>query len=228
MSDEITKKEETTNEPTPVVEASSNDPVVATPETSVETPAPTQTSTPAPATPAVNAPYNSFGGGDKREFRKNRRPARNQSGAPRSEFEQKMLSIRRVTRVSSGGRRFSFSVVMAIGNGKGKVGVGIGKAGDTSLAIDKALKQAKKNVVEIKTTKTMSIPHPIEAKYSSAVVSLQPSVGKGIVAGSAVRDLIELGGLKDVVGKVRSGSKNKLNIAHATLVAFSKLSTPKF
>lgn len=217
MSDEITKKEETTNETAPVVEATSETPAVAVP-------APTPVSTPAPY--AGGAGSNSYG--DKREFRKNRRPTRNQAGAPRSEFEQKMLSIRRVTRVSSGGRRFSFSVVMAIGNGKGKVGVGIGKAGDTSLAIDKALKQAKKNVVEIKTTKDMSIPHIIEAKYSSAVVSLQPSAGKGIVAGSAVRDLIELGGLKDIVGKVRSGSKNKLNIAHATLVAFSKLSTPKF
>lgn len=165
---------------------------------------------------------------NSREFKKNRRPTRRQGGAPRSEFDQRMLSIRRVTRVSSGGRRFSFSVVMAIGNGKGKVGVGIGKAGDTSLAIDKALKNAKKNLVEIKTTKTMSIPHEVEAKYASAVISIQPSIGRGVVAGSAVRDLIELGGLKDVVGKVRSGSKNKLNIAHATLTAFRKLSTPKF
>lgn len=166
--------------------------------------------------------------GGRREFKKNRRPTRKQGGAPRSEFEQKMLSIRRVTRVSSGGRRFSFSVVMAIGNGKGKVGVGIGKAGDTSLAIDKAIKNAKKNLIDIKTTKTMSIPHAVEAKYASAVISLQPSAGKGVVAGSAVRDLIELGGLKDVVGKVRSGSKNKLNIAHATLSAFKKLSVSKF
>jgi small subunit ribosomal protein S5 len=165
---------------------------------------------------------------NRREFKKNRRPTRKPGNAPRSEFDQKMLAIRRVTRVSSGGRRFSFSVVMAIGNGKGKVGVGIGKAGDTSLAIDKAIKQAKKNLVEIKTTKNMSIPHAVEAKYSSAMVTLQPSAGKGIVAGSAVRDLIELGGLKDIVGKVRSGSKNKLNIAHATIAAFKKLSNPKF
>ncbi len=165
---------------------------------------------------------------NKRDFKKNRRPTRRQGGAPKSEFDQRMLSIRRVTRVSSGGRRFSFSVVMAIGNGKGKVGVGIGKAGDTSLAIDKAIKNAKKNLVEIKTTKTMSIPHEVESKYSSAVVSIKPSLGRGIVAGSAVRDLVELGGLKDIVGKVRSGSKNKLNIAHATLAAFKKLSTSKF
>lgn len=177
--------------------------------------------------PAVDTASTS-GDRGSREFKKNRRPTRRQGGAPRSEFDQKMLSIRRVTRVSSGGRRFSFSVVMAIGNGKGKVGVGIGKAGDTSLAIDKAIKNAKKNLVEIKTTKTMSIPHEVESKYASAIVSIKPSAGRGIVAGSAVRDLVELGGLKDIVGKVRSGSKNKLNIAHATLEAFKKLSTPKF
>jgi small subunit ribosomal protein S5 len=199
MSDELIKKEETTTEAVPA------------------------TAAPA-ATPSPYAAHNNARG----EFRKNRRPTRKQGPAPRSEFEQKMLSIRRVTRVSSGGRRFSFSVVMAIGNGKGKVGIGIGKAGDTSLAIDKAIKQAKKNLVEIKTTSTMSIPHAIDAKYSSAMITLQPSAGKGVVAGSAVRDLIELGGLKDVVGKVRSGSKNKLNIAHATLVAFKKLSNPKY
>jgi small subunit ribosomal protein S5 len=183
----------------------------------------TTEATPVEATAAAPSSYAPRG-----DFRKNRRPTRKQGPAPRSEFEQKMLSIRRVTRVSSGGRRFSFSVVMAIGNGKGKVGIGIGKAGDTSLAIDKAIKQAKKNLVEIKTTSTMSIPHTVEAKYSSAMITLQPSAGKGVVAGSAVRDLIELGGLKDIVGKVRSGSKNKLNIAHATLVAFKKLSNPKF
>ena len=173
-------------------------------------------------------PASSYAGNSNdREFRKNRRPTR-RPNAPRNEIEKKMLAIRRVTRVSSGGRRFSFSVVMAIGNGKGKVGVGIGKAGDTALAIDKAIKRAKKNMIDIKTTKDMSIPHIVEAKYSSAVVSLQPSAGKGVVAGSSVRDLIELGGLKDIVGKVRSGSKNKLNIAHATLAAFKKLSNPKY
>ncbi|MFA7193771.1 MAG: 30S ribosomal protein S5 [Candidatus Paceibacterota bacterium] len=197
-----------------------SDEIITTEETTTEIAKPD-------VAPVAAAPSHSNSNSNDREFRKNRRPTR-RPNAPRSEFEQKMLSIRRVTRVSSGGRRFSFSVVMAIGNGKGKVGIGIGKAGDTSLAIDKAIKSAKKNMVDIKTTKDMSIPHIVEAKYSSAVVSLQPSAGKGIVAGSAVRDLIELGGLKDIVGKVRSGSKNKLNIAHATLVAFKKLSDPKY
>lgn len=162
----------------------------------------------------------------KPEFRKNRRAPRRRD-SQRSEFEQKILDIRRVTRVSSGGRRFSFAVSMAIGNKKGKIGVGTGKAGDTSLAIEKAVKNAKKNMIEVKTTPDMSIPHEVKAKYSSAQVIIMPTPGRGIVAGSALRDLIELAGLKDINGKILSGSKNKLNISQAVLKAFEKLSTPK-
>jgi len=162
----------------------------------------------------------------KPEFRKNRRAPRRRD-AGRSEFEQKILDIRRVTRVSSGGRRFSFAVSMAIGNKKGKIGVGTGKAGDTSLAIEKAVKNAKKNMIEVKTTSDMSIPHEVKAKYSSAQVIIMPTPGRGIVAGSALRDLVELAGLKDINGKIISGSKNKLNIAQAVLKAFGKLSVPK-
>jgi len=183
---------------------------------------PAATSTAAPA--RGNRSHSSHGGGN-REFRKNRRAPRRQQ--PRQEFEQKMLAIRRVTRVSSGGRRFSFSVAMAIGDKKGKIGVGTGKANDTALAIEKAIKDAKKNMITVKRTNTFSIPHEVTAKYSSAVVKLQPSAGRGIVAGSALRDLSELAGLNDVVGKVISGSKNKLNIARATVKAFETLSAPK-
>lgn len=173
--------------------------------------------------PEISKERKTFGG--KREFKKNKRPTRR--GAPRSEFDQKILAIRRVTRVSSGGRRFSFSVAIAIGNKKGKIGVGTGKASDTSLAIEKAVKNAKKNVIDVKTTYDMSIPHLVEAKYSSAQIRIQPAPGRGIVAGSAVRDLVELGGLKDIVGKIISGSKNKLNIAKATIKALDTLNNPK-
>lgn len=198
-------------------------------ETTIQTDAPpVEKASATPDTPAVNTEEKekkSFGG--NREFKKNRRPSRGGNSAPRSEFNQKILAIRRVTRVSSGGRRFSFSVAMAIGNGKGKIGVGTGKATDTSLAIEKAVKDAKKNLIDVKTTTDMSIPHLVEAKFSSAMVKIQPSPGKGLVAGSAIRDLVELGGLKDIVGKVMSGSKNKLNIAKATIKAFETLSNPK-
>jgi small subunit ribosomal protein S5 len=140
----------------------------------------------------------------------------------RSEFDQKILTIRRVTRVASGGRRFSFSVAIVLGNRKGSVGVGIGKAGDTSLAIDKATRNAKKNLLKLSLTKTSSIPHEVAVKYSSARVLLRPAKGRGIIAGSALRDVLDLAGVKDVSGKIFSGSKNKLNIARAAIKALSE------
>ncbi len=140
------------------------------------------------------------------------------------EFDQKMLNVRRVTRVVAGGRRFAFSVAVVAGDRKGSVGVGIGKAGDTSLAIDKAMRNAKKNMIKVRTTKGMSIPHQVEAKYSSGKVIIMPTPGRGLVAGSAVRYVLELAGLKDVGAKVLSPSKNKLNIAQAAIKALEKLS----
>ena len=134
-----------------------------------------------------------------------------------------MLNIRRVARVVSGGRRFAFSVALVAGDRKGKVGVGLGKAGDTALAIDKATRHAKKNMIRINLTKTMSIPHEVFAKYSSARVAIRPVKDRGLVAGSAVRSVLELAGVKNVAAKIVSPSKNKLNIARATIVALESL-----
>ncbi len=145
----------------------------------------------------------------------------------RSEFDQKILAIRRVTRVAAGGRRFNFSVAIVLGNRKGSVGVGTGKAGDTSLAIDKAVKNAKKNLVKLHLTKTSSIPYEVRVKYSSARVMVMPARGRGLIAGSALRDVLELGGIRDVAGKIFSGSKNKLNIARATVEALREFSAPQ-
>ena len=146
---------------------------------------------------------------------------------PKSEYEQKTLSIRRVTRVVSGGRRFSFSVVLAIGDKKGTMGIGIGKAGDTTLAIQKAFNDAKKNIIKVRMTKNGTIEHDVAAKYKSARVMLMPNTGRGVVVGSAMRVVVELGGLTDITGRVISGSKNKLNIAQATIKALSKFALPK-
>lgn len=162
-----------------------------------------------------------------RVFKKNRRKGGNRRERQRSEFEQNILDIRRVTRVSSGGRRFSFAVSIAIGDKKGKVGVGTGKAGDTSLAIEKATRNAKKNLITIRLTENNSIPHEVKAKYNSARIMLMPAKGRGIIAGSAVRDLINLAGLNDINAKIISGTKNKLNIAKATVKAFQSLKDPK-
>lgn len=153
-----------------------------------------------------------------------RRPRR---GGPRErvrpEFDQKIVSIRRVTRVMAGGRRFSFSVSMVIGDKKGRVGVGVGKAGDTQLAIEKAVRDAKKNMITIPMTKEGHIPHDVHTKYAASEVLIMPAPGRGLVAGSSVRTVLELGGVKDVTAKIFSRSKNKLNNARAAVEALKQL-----
>lgn len=144
---------------------------------------------------------------------------------PKPEFDQKILDIRRVTRVVAGGRRFSFSVVLIAGDKKGGIGLGLGKAGDTSLAINKALRNAKKNMVKLKLTKTLSIPHEVSAKFSSSSVMIMPNKGRGLVAGTVLRDIAKLAGIKDITGKVLGGTKNKLNNAKAVMQALSQIST---
>ncbi|NDB58074.1 30S ribosomal protein S5 [bacterium] len=161
---------------------------------------------------------------DSRPPRGGRRPQRETKERVKPEFDTKIIAIRRVTRVASGGRRFTFSVAVVSGDRKGKVGVGLGKAGDTSLAIDKATRDAKKHMIKVTLSPAMVIPHMVEAKYSSARVMIMPAKGRGVVAGSAVRNVIELAGIKDVCAKLLSGSKNKLNIARATVTALKKLS----
>lgn len=144
---------------------------------------------------------------------------------PKPEFDQKILDIRRVTRVVAGGRRFSFSVALVAGDRKGSVGLGLGKAGDTSLAINKALRNAKKNMIRLKLTKSMSLPYEVSAKFASSKVLIMPNKGRGLVAGTVIRDIALLSGMKDVTGKVLSGSKNKLNNAKAVMAALSSLAT---
>lgn len=144
---------------------------------------------------------------------------------PKPEFDQKILSIRRVTRVVAGGRRFSFSVALVAGDNKGSVGLGLGKAGDTSLAINKALRNAKKNMIKLKLTKSMSIPFELKAKFSSASLMLMPNKGRGLVAGSVIRDIVKLAGIKDITGKIFSGTKNKLNNAKAMMLALAEISS---
>jgi small subunit ribosomal protein S5 len=146
-------------------------------------------------------------------------------GRVKPEFDQKILNIRRVTRVVAGGRRFSFSVALVAGDKKGAVGLGLGKAGDTALAINKALRNAKKNMIRLNLTKTMSIPHELSAKFSSSHISLRPNKGRGLVAGSVIRDIVKLSGMKDITGKILSNSKNKLNNAKAVMSALSQISS---
>jgi len=157
-------------------------------------------------------------GGRGRRPRRNDRPERT-----RPEFDQKIISIRRVTRVMAGGRRFSFSVSMVIGDKRGRVGVGVGKAGDTQLAIDKAIRDAKKHMITVTMNKDSHIPHDVHTKYASSEVMIMPAPGRGLVAGSSVRTVLELAGVKDVTAKIFSRSKNKLNNARAAVEALKLL-----
>jgi len=158
------------------------------------------------------------GGANARRPRRGARPER-----VRPEYDQKIISIRRVTRVMAGGRRFSFSVAMVIGDKKGKVGVGIGKAGDTQLAIEKAVRDAKKNMIVVPMSKDSHIPHDVHVKYASSEVMMMPAPGRGLVAGSSVRTVLEMAGVKDITAKIFSRSKNKLNNARAAVEALKQL-----
>ena len=138
------------------------------------------------------------------------------------EYDQKLLDLARVARVVKGGRRFRFRATLVIGNRKGKVGVGVGKGADVSDAIKKAFDDAKKNLINVIIYKN-TIPHEIFNKLGSAKVLLKPAApGKGIIAGGAMRTVVDLSGIKDIVGK-SLGTANKLNVARATVEAFNKL-----
>lgn len=187
-----------------------------------ETPAVTASTavTPAAAAPAPKGAEKRPRSDERRGFRKNPRKGSQREGRARPEFEQKIIDIRRVTRVAAGGKRFNFSVAMIAGNRNGSVGVGLGKGADTAMAIDKAFRNAKRHMIHLKLT-DRSIPHEIESKYSSARIVIKPAKGRGVIAGSAARLVLELGGVQDVNAKLLSSTKNKLNIARVTLQALS-------
>lgn len=181
----------------------------------------------APAEAAAERPQR--GGRDNRDRRGQggqRGPRRggNRPERERSEFAQKMIGIRRVARVMAGGRRFNFSVAIVIGDKKGRVGVGVGKAADTQLAIEKATRAAKRHMITLNLTKNRSIKHNVEAKFCASVVEIRPSPGRGLVAGSSVRSVLEMAGVSDVTAKLLSRSKNPINNARAAVRALSAVS----
>lgn len=195
-----------------------------TPETEVKTSTDAPAETSATEGTPVQSPRGRRGqGGDRRNQRRPRRGARPERVKP--EFDQKIISIRRVTRVMAGGRRFSFSVAMVIGDKRGRVGVGIGKAGDTQLAIEKAVRDAKKHMIVVPMNKEGHLPHDVHTKYASSEVMIMPAPGRGLVAGSSVRTVLEHAGVKDVTAKIFSRSKNKLNNARAAVEALKQLNT---
>lgn len=136
----------------------------------------------------------------------------------------RLLEVRRVTRVMAGGKRFSFRASVVVGDGRGRVGFGIGKGLDVMSAIEKAKRQGEKHLITVPLVDRRTIPHEIDAKYGAARVRLKPArEGHGLIAGSAARAVLELAGVRDVSAKTTGRTKNKIANARAALVALSSL-----
>ena len=141
-----------------------------------------------------------------------------------SEWEEKIIQVRRVTKAVKGGKKLSFRAVVAVGNGKGQVGVGIGKASEVIMAIQKGIADARKSLVSVPLIKT-TIPHEIVGRQGSSRVLLKPAAkGTGVIAGGATRAVLELAGIGDVMCK-SLGSRSPLNVARATVNGLSELRT---
>ena len=144
-----------------------------------------------------------------------------------NQWQERVIQVRRVTKVVKGGKKLSFRAILVIGDEKGQVGVGIGKASDVIGAVKKAVTDAKKNIIQIPLTKFNSIPHPINGIAGAAEVIMRPSAqGSGVIAGGSVRTVLELAGVKNILAK-QLGSSNPLNNARAALNALNNLTTFK-
>ncbi len=149
-------------------------------------------------------------------------PQHNAALREEKQYDERVVNIDRVARVVKGGRRFRFRALVVVGDHKGKVGVGSAKGADVTTAISKAVDVAKKNIKQISLYKT-TIPHEAETKVSGAQILIKPaSPGTGIIAGGAIRTILEVAGVQDVLSK-SIGSSNKLNISYAVLKALESL-----
>lgn len=140
------------------------------------------------------------------------------------ELKDQVISIRRVTKVVKGGKNLSFSALAAVGNGAGRVGIGLGKAREVPMAIAKAVEAAKKAMVSVPLNET-TIPHLVQGVHGAGIVVLRPAVkGTGVIAGGAVRVIMELAGIKDILTKsIRSS--NPISVAHATMDGLKRIMT---
>lgn len=181
----------------------------------------------APVAPAktAQAPFQKRGGfgGGRQGGGGGRGPRRDAFVKPKQEFNEKVVDMRRVTRVMAGGKRFRFRATLIVGDGKGRVGVGMGKGADVQQSVAKAKHDAMKHIITIQLDKR-TIPHEVEAKFSAARVRLKPAKeGNGLVAGGAVRIVLSLAGIKDITAKTLGRTPNKVTNALATIEALKKL-----
>ncbi|MFK4761864.1 30S ribosomal protein S5 [Microbacterium sp. ZW T5_45] len=170
---------------------------------------------------------------DQRDGRRGGRGDRNQGGRDRNsrdrgdnQFLERVVTINRVSKVVKGGRRFSFTALVVVGDGNGLVGVGYGKAREVPLAISKGVEEAKRNFFRVPRTGN-TIPHPVQGESAAGVVLLRPAAaGTGVIAGGPVRAVLECAGIHDVLSK-SLGSSNTINIVHATVTALKQLEEPR-
>lgn len=166
------------------------------------------------------------GGRDERGGGRGRGPRRDNREREVKEFDQRILELARVTRVTKGGKRMRFRVCLIIGDRKGRVGIGIAKGADVAASVEKAFRQAKKHLITVALVKE-TIPHVVASKFGAAQVLLKPAPqGVGLKSGGPTRMVLELAGVPNAVSKVM-GSKNKINNARATFAALMKLRTSR-
>jgi small subunit ribosomal protein S5 len=182
----------------------------------------TETTDAAAAAPAVEAGEREARRGSRERGPKNERRDREENKSP---FLERVVTINRVSKVVQGGRRFSFTALVVVGDGNGTVGVGYGKAKEVPAAIAKGVEEAKKAFFRVpRINKT--IPHPVQGEAAAGVVLLRPaSAGTGVIAGGPVRAVLECAGIHDVLSK-SLGSSNTINIVHATVAALKQLEEP--
>lgn len=157
-------------------------------------------------------------------IRQNRQRGGRQFEPIKRDFDQKVVEVKRVTRVVAGGKRMRFRALVVIGDRKGRVGIGLRKGADVSESVNKAVSAAKKSMISVNLVRD-TIPHEIKLKYKSSVVFLKPALpGTGIIAGGAIRSVLDLVGVKNILSKML-GSSNKVNNVMATYLALTKMRT---
>ena len=157
--------------------------------------------------------------------RVNKKNSRRSGAAQEPKFAERLIKISRVSKVTKGGKKLSFRAIVVVGDENGKVGVGVAKADDVVNAFKKAKTDGRKNLVQFPLTKTLSIPHNVTGTFGACSIIMRPSIeGSGVIAGGAVRIVLEVAGVKNVIAK-QLGSKNLLNNARASVCALQNLTT---